>query len=154
MITLAGKAALITGSSRGIGAATVKLFAQASADVVFGGRGMVAISFTSGQRGEAFHAHYCATKGAIISFVKGLATELARHNILVNCIAPGRVETDMPKPATETRARRKGMAAAIPLGRLVRPEEIVGPILFAASALASVMSGKVVNINGGAVLCG
>src|SRR4029077_15711999 len=59
-----------------------------------GGR-IVALSSTAGQRGEAFHTHYGATKGAIISFVKGLATELARHNILVNCVAPGWVDTDM-----------------------------------------------------------
>src|ERR1700685_3552440 len=195
MISLAGKAALIPGGSRGIAAASVKLFAQAGADVIFnyhrnreaaeqveqetrkhstrveslkadlgkmadakklvdftrerlgrldilvanagiwnetdapieklterewdemmrvnvksvysvihysvphmiaqrGGR-IIAISSTAGQRGESFHTHYGASKGAIISFVKGLATELARHNILVNCVAPGWVDTDM-----------------------------------------------------------
>jgi len=115
---------------------------------------IVAISSTSGQRGEAFHTHYGASKGAIISFVKGLATELARHNILVNCVAPGWVETDMSKPALETKAGRKTVLATIPLKRVATPEEIAGPILFAVSDLATFMTGEVINVNGGAVLCG
>ena len=210
MISLAGKAALVTGGSRGIGAATVKLFAQAGADVVFnyhrsheaasqleqetrkhgtriesfkadlgkmqdakklveftrerlgridilvanagiwnetdtpieklterewdemmrvnvksvysvihysvphmiaqrGGR-IIAISSTAGQRGESFHTHYGASKGAIISFVKGLATELSRHNILVNCVAPGWVDTDMSASVLRSKAGLKQAA--------------------------------------------
>jgi 3-oxoacyl-[acyl-carrier protein] reductase len=254
MISLAGKAAVITGGSRGIGAAAVKLFAQAGADVVFNyhknkeaaaqvalearkhgtrvesvqadlgtmagakkliefaaarlGRidvlvanagiwnvddapiekltekqwdemirvnlksvysvihfasarmiaqksgKIIAISSTAGQRGEAFHAHYAASKGAVISMVKGLATELARHNILVNCVAPGWVNTDMSKPVLSTKAGAKFAMAAIPLGRVASPEEIAGPILFMASELATFINGEVLNVNGGAVLCG
>jgi 3-oxoacyl-[acyl-carrier protein] reductase len=254
MISLAGKAALVTGGSRGIGAATVRLFAQAGADVVFSyhrnreaaaqveqetrkhgtriesckgdlgkmadarklvafarerlgrldilvanagvwneadapieqlterewdemirvnlksvygvvhcavphmiaqhsGR-IIAISSTSGQRGESFHTHYSATKGAIISFVKGLSTELARHNILVNCVAPGWVDTDMAAPVLKTKAGSKSVVATIPLGRVARPEEVAGPILFAASDLATFVTGEVINVNGGSVLCG
>jgi len=254
MISLAGKAAVITGGSRGIGAAAVKLFAQAGADVVFNyhknkeaaaqvevearkhgtrvesiqanlskmagakkliefadarlgridvlvanagiwnvddapiekltekqwdemlrvnlksvyavihfatarmiaqksGR-IIAISSTAGQRGEAFHAHYAASKGAVISMVKGLATELARHNILVNCVAPGWVNTDMSRPVLSTKAGAKFAMAAIPLGRVGEPEEIAGPILFMASELATFINGEVLNVNGGAVLCG
>ena len=254
MISLAGKAAVITGGSRGIGAAAVKLFAQAGADVVFNyhknkeaaaqveiearkhgtrvesvqadlatmagakkliefagarlGRidvlvanagiwnvedapiekltekqwdemlrvnlksvyavihfasarmiaqksgKIIAISSTAGQRGEAFHAHYAASKGAIISMVKGLATELSRHNILVNCVAPGWVNTDMSKPVLSTKAGAKFAMAAIPLGRVASAEEIAGPILFMASELATFINGEVLNVNGGAVLCG
>jgi 3-oxoacyl-[acyl-carrier protein] reductase len=254
MISLAGKAAVITGGSRGIGAAAVKLFAQAGADVVFNyhknkeaaaqvelearkhgtrvesvqadlgtmagakkliefaaarlGRidvlvanagiwnaddapiekltekqwdemirvnlksvysvihfasarmiaqksgKIIAISSTAGQRGEAFHAHYAASKGAVISMVKGLATELARHNILVNCVAPGWVNTDMSKPVLSTKAGAKFAMAAIPLGRVANAEEIAGPILFMASELATFINGEVLNVNGGAVLCG
>ncbi len=254
MISLAGKAALVTGGSRGIGAATVKLLAQAGADVVFSyhrsreaaqhveqearkhgtrvealkadvgrmpdakklvqftrerlgrldilvanagiwnfedapieklterewdemirinlkgvytvihqsvphmiaqrsGR-MIAVSSTAGQRGEAFHSHYAATKGGIISLVKALSTELARHNILVNCVAPGWVDTDMSKPVLETKAGRKFAFGQIPLGRVATPEEIAGPIVFLASDLATFMTGEIINVNGGAVLCG
>ena len=254
MISLAGKAALITGGSRGIGAAAVKMFAEAGADVVFNfhkrsdaarqveeearkhgtrvesfradlskmdpakklvdfaherlgrldilvanagiwnledlpigkmkerdwdammaanlksvysvthfaaprmiaqrsGR-IIAISSTSGQRGEAFHTHYSATKGAIISFVKGLSTELAPHNILVNCVAPGWVDTDMSKPVLETKAGAKEILATIPLGRPGTAAEIAGSILFLASDLATWITGEVINVNGGAVLCG
>jgi 3-oxoacyl-[acyl-carrier protein] reductase len=254
VISLAGKAALITGGSRGIGAASVRMFAQAGADVVFNyfrakdaaeqvaadarkhgtrvefhkadlgkmkdakrlvdftverlgkidvlvanagiwpiedrpieemterewdevvrvnlksvyavthyaaarmvaqksGK-IIAISSTAGQRGEAFHSHYAATKGAIISFVKGLSTEMARHGILVNCVAPGWVDTDMSKPVLETKAGWKFATKAIPLGRPGTAEEIAGPILFLASDLATFITGEILNVNGGAVLCG
>lgn len=254
MISLAGKAALITGGSRGIGAATVKLFARAGADVVFNyhrrrdaaqqveqearkhgtrveslkadlgrmpdakklishtieqlgrldvlvanagiwnegdtpieklserewdemmrvnlksvyavthfaaahmiaqrsGR-IIALSSTAGQRGEAFHSHYAATKGAIISFVKALSTELARHNVLVNCVAPGWVDTDMSRQVLRTKAGWKFATGQIPLGRVATAEEIAGPILFLASDLATFITGEILNVNGGAVLCG
>ena len=69
---------------------------------------IVLVSSTAGQRGEAFHADYAATKGALISMVKGLSTELATDGIRVNCVAPGWVATDMSEPALNdptTRAR-------------------------------------------------
>jgi 3-oxoacyl-[acyl-carrier protein] reductase len=254
MILLAGKAALITGGSRGIGAATVKLFAKAGADVVFNyhsnkeaavavmqearkngtrvemmradlgrvndakklvafaherlgrldilvanagiwnaedapiekmiesewdemlrvnlksvygvihhaaplmiaqrsGR-IIAISSTAGQRGESFHAHYAASKGAIISLVKGLSTELAPHNILVNCVAPGWVDTEMSRPVLASKAGQKSVFGTIPLGRVATAEEVAGPILFLASDLATFITGEILNVNGGAVLCG
>lgn len=254
MISLAGKAAVVTGGSRGIGAATVKLFARAGADVVFtynksreaaaqveqearkhgtriesqkaelgkmaeakalidfarerlghidilvanagvwnetdapiekmterewdemirvnlksvyavihyavphmiaqkGGR-IVAISSTAGQRGESLHTHYAASKGAIISMVKGLSTELGRHNILVNCVAPGWVDTDMSASVLRNKKLVKAAVAPIPLKRAGTAEEIAGPILFAASDLATFITGEVINVNGGSVLCG
>jgi 3-oxoacyl-[acyl-carrier protein] reductase len=254
MISLAGKAALITGGSRGIGAAAVKLFAQAGADVVFNynkakdaaaqvesearkhgtrveafkadvskhadnkklvdqtiarlGRldilvanagvwnpddqpiekmtekqwddmirinlksvysvihfaaahmikqksgKIIPISSTAGQRGESLHTHYGASKGAIIALTKGLATELAPHGILVNSVAPGWVATDMSNAVLESKAGQKMVAAAIPLGRAATAEEIAGPILFVASDLANFMTGEIINVNGGSVLCG
>lgn len=254
MISLAGKAAVITGGSRGIGAASVKLFARAGADVVFnynknreaatqveqearkhgtrvesikadlgkmadakklieyarerlgridilvanagiwndqespiekmterewdemvrvnlksvyatihytvphmiaqkGGR-IAAISSTAGQRGEAFHTHYGATKGAIISLVKGLAVELARHNILVNCVAPGWVDTDLSASVLRTKPGLKNALVPIPLRRVATAEDVAGPILFAVSDLATFITGEVINVNGGSVLCG
>ncbi len=254
MISLAGKAALITGGSRGIGAAAVKLFAQAGADVVFsynsakeaakqveqeaakhgtrveafkadvgkhddnrklvehtikrlgrldilvpnagvwnqedlpiekmsekqwddmirinlksvysvihfavphmikqkGGK-IIPISSTAGQRGEALHTHYGASKGGIISLTKGLATELARHGILVNSVAPGWVATDMSNPVLDSKAGQKMAATVIALGRAGTPEEIAGPMLFLASDLSNFMTGEILNVNGGSVLCG
>src|SRR6516162_5305927 len=240
MISLAGKAALITGGSRGIGAAAVKLFAQAGADVVFSynsakdaarqveqeaarhgtrveafkadagkhednrklvefcikrlGRldilvanagiwnvddlpienmsekqwdemmrinlksvysvihfsvpqmikqksgKIIPISSTAGQRGESFHTHYGASKGAIISLVKS--------------VAPGWVATDMSNPVLETKAGQKMAASVIPVGRPATAEEIAGPILFLASDLANFINGEILNVNGGSVLCG
>ncbi|GAC1661665.1 MAG: 3-oxoacyl-[acyl-carrier-protein] reductase [Candidatus Acidiferrum sp.] len=254
MISMTGKAVLVTGGSRGIGAATVKLFAQAGADVLFSykkskdaafqveqdarkhgtrveafkadasrhadnallveqcisrlGRldvlvanagiwnfedlpiekmnekqwddmmrvnlksiyslvhfsaphmikqksgKIVTLGSTSGQRGEPLHSHYSATKGAITSFTKSLSGELAQYNILVNCVAPGWVATDMSGAALQTKAGAKAVAATIPLGRVATADEIAGPILFLASDLANYITGEIINVNGGSVLCG
>jgi len=254
MISLAGKAALVTGGSRGIGAATVKLFAQAGADVVFnyhrnreaaaqveqearkhgtriesskadlakmqeaarlvefarerlgrldilvanagiwtekdapieelterewdemirvnlksvyavihcavphmiaqGGGRIAAVSSVAGQRGTALHTHYAAAKGAIISFTKGLAVELARHNILVNCVAPGFVDTDIWRGVSKDKNKVKKWLEAYPLKRVAKPEEVAGPILFAVSDLATFVTGEVINVNGGSFPCG
>jgi 3-oxoacyl-[acyl-carrier protein] reductase len=254
MISLAGKAALVTGGSRGIGAATVKLFAQAGADVVFsylrnhaaaarvgrearkhgtriesfkadsgrmadakklvefawdrlgrvdilvanagvwndegitiedlserdwdemvrvnlkgvytvihfvvphmisqGGGRIVAVSSVAGQRGTPLHSHYSATKGGVISFAKALSAELAPHNILVNCVAPGFVDTDIWKSISKDKGQVKKWLAAYPLKRAATPEEVAGPILFAVSDLATFITGEVINVNGGSFLCG
>jgi len=254
MISLAGKATLVTGGSRGIGAATVKLFAQAGADVVFsyhqnreaalqveqdarkhgtriesckadsgkmadanrlvefardrlghldilvvnagiwnnegiaienlterdwdemvrvnlkgvyavirytvphmiaqrGGR-IVAVSSVAGQRGTPLHSHYSATKGGVISFVKAISAELAQHNILVNCVAPGFVDTNIFKKSLTDKSQMKKLLAPYPLKRAATPEEIAGPILFAVSDLATFITGEVINVNGGSFLCG
>jgi 3-oxoacyl-[acyl-carrier protein] reductase len=115
---------------------------------------IIAVSSTAGQRGEAFHTHYAASKGAIISFVKGLATELAPHGILVNCVAPGWVDTEMSQPVLRTKKGWKFAVSAIPMGRPGTAEEIAGPIVFLASDLATFVQGEILNVNGGAVLCG
>ncbi|MGD0223387.1 MAG: SDR family NAD(P)-dependent oxidoreductase [Terriglobia bacterium] len=118
-----------------------------------GGR-IIVVSSTAGQRGEAFHTHYGASKGGVISLVKGLSTELASHHILVNCVAPGWIETDMARPVLKNRRYRRQAISTIPLGRFGRPEEVAMPILFLASSLSTYMTGEVININGGNVLCG
>jgi len=254
MISLAGKAALITGGSRGIGAATVKLFARAGADVVFSfhrnreaaaqieqetrkqgtriesfkadvgkmadakklvefaherlgkvdilvanagiwndadltveqiterdwdemmrvnlkgiytvvhhtvphmivqksGR-IITLGSVAGQRGTPLHSHYSATKGAIISFSKALALELAPYGILVNCVAPGFVDTGILKVIAKDKAKAKALLASYPLGRVATPDEVAGPILFAASDLATYITGEVINVNGGSFPCG
>lgn len=115
---------------------------------------IIVVSSTAGQRGEAFHNHYGASKGGVISLVKGLSTELAPHNIMVNCVAPGWVQTDMAAPVMRNRREYQDALSAIPLRRFARPEEIAQPILFLASEMASYITGEVLNINGGNVLCG
>lgn len=115
---------------------------------------IVLVSSTAGQRGEAFHADYAVTKGAIISFTKSLSSELAGDGIRVNCVAPGWVATDMSMPALTDPLRRDQILSTIPLGRVATPTEIAGPILFLCTSLAGFISGEIVNVNGGAVLVG
>lgn len=254
MISLMGRAALISGGSSGIGAATVKLFAQAGADIVFdyrrdkqaahqieqeagkhgtrvegmrtdlrvtdnsrrlvefaverlgrldivvansivgsgadlpieqmterqweemmranlssvyalahfavpvmiaqGSGRIIAVDAPPGKPREAFQSHFAATQQGVIGFVKSLSGELARHQILVNCVAPGWVEKKAAQPRAESKGGRKRALGQIPLGRPATAEEVAGPILFLASDLASFVTGEVLNVNGGAVLCG
>ena len=260
VLSLAGKVALITGGSRGIGAATVRLFAQAGAKVAFNyrsaqrqaeqladdcgradrcvafhrelktpehGRALVAdavrafgrldclvvnhgiwpphdapieamtdaqwhqtmhvnldsvfglvqaavaqmkkqgrpaqdktmghivlISSTAGQRGEAMHADYAASKGGIISLTKSLSSELVRDGIQINCVAPGWVDTDMSAATLRDPEKRDRALATIPAGRAATVDEIAGPVLFLCTPFAGFVSGEIFNVNGGAVLVG
>lgn len=115
---------------------------------------IVLISSTSGQRGEAFHCDYSASKGALISLTKSLSTELAPAGIYVNCVAPGWVDTDMSKPALEDPEIGDQIRRTIPLGRAGKPEEIAAPVLFLCTGYAGFITGEVFNVNGGAVLTG
>lgn len=115
---------------------------------------IVNVSSTAGQRGEAFHSHYAATKGALIAFTKSLAVELAPYDIHVNCVAPGWVDTDMCTEAFREAGYKQIIEASIPLQRVAPPEDIAGPILFLVSDLARHITGEVVNVNGGSILCG
>jgi 3-oxoacyl-[acyl-carrier protein] reductase len=115
---------------------------------------IVLISSTAGQRGEAFHCDYAASKGAIISMVKGLSSELARDGIYVNCVAPGWVETDMAAPALKDPETRQRVFSSIPLRRVGRPEEIAATVLFLCTPHAGFITGEIINVNGGSVLVG
>jgi 3-oxoacyl-[acyl-carrier protein] reductase len=119
-----------------------------------GGGHVVLISSTAGQRGEAFHCDYAASKGAVISMVKGLSTELARDRIYVNCVAPGWVETDMAAPALNDPEISRRVFSTIPLGRVGKPEEVAATVLFLCTPHAGFITGEIVNVNGGAVLVG
>lgn len=114
---------------------------------------IVLVGSTAGQRGEAGHGDYAATKGALMSLVKGVAIELAPRSVTVNCVAPGWIDTEM---AAEPYAGggRAAIEAGIPLGRVASPDDVAGPILFLCSALGRHITGEVLNVNGGAVLCG
>jgi len=115
---------------------------------------IVLISSTAGQRGEAFHADYAVTKGALISLTKSLSSELAPQGILVNCVAPGWVLTEMSAGTLEHPELGPRVAAGIPVGRPGHVREIAGPVLFLCTPLAGFISGEVLNVNGGAVLVG
>jgi len=115
---------------------------------------IVLISSTAGQRGEAFHCDYGTSKGALISMVKGLSTELASAGIYVNCVAPGWVDTDMSRPALNDPETSQKVLHTIPLGRVGKPEEIAAPVLFLCTEHAGFITGEIFNVNGGAVLVG
>lgn len=115
---------------------------------------IVLVSSTAGQRGEAFHADYAASKGALLSLTKSLSSELAREGIYTNCVAPGWVATEMSAAALADPGSRDRIYAGIPLGRVGTAREIAGPILFLCTPYAGFMSGEIVNVNGGAVLVG
>jgi 3-oxoacyl-[acyl-carrier protein] reductase len=115
---------------------------------------IVLISSTSGQRGEAYHCDYSASKGALISLTKSLSSELASAGIYVNCVAPGWVDTDMSRPALDDPKASPQILGKIPLGRVGTPEEIAAPVLFLCTEYAGFITGEIFNVNGGAVLVG
>ncbi len=119
---------------------------QKSGNIIF-------ITSTAGQRGEAMHSHYAASKGALISLTKSLSSELAPFGIRVNSVAPGWVDTDMSHPALTSPDGPKYLSL-IPLGRAATPRELASPIVFMASEWASFITGEILNVNGGAVLVG
>ena len=115
---------------------------------------VVLIASTAAQRGEAFHADYAASKGALISLTKSLSSELGGRGILCNCVAPGWVRTEMSEATLADPVASKQALGAIPLGRAAEPEEIAGPVIFLCTQWAGFVSGEVFNVNGGAVLVG
>lgn len=124
----------------------------------FGGLGvrghMVLVASTAAQRGEAFHADYAASKGALLSLTKSLSSELGPQGILCNCVAPGWVVTEMSAGTLSNPEASKKALSLIPLGRAAAPEEIAGPIVFLCTPWAGFVSGEIWNVNGGAVLVG
>ena len=115
---------------------------------------IVIVSSTAGQRGEAFVSNYAASKGGQISFTKSLSTELASFGINVNCVAPGWVETEMTTEVFADKAGLDAILSTIPRGRMATADEIAGPIVFLCSEWANHITGEILNVNGGSVLCG
>ena len=114
---------------------------------------IVLVGSTAGQRGEAYHADYASTKGALIALVKGVALELAPRGITVNCVAPGWIDTEMTVEPYAQGGRAR-IEAGIPLGRVASADDVAGPIVFLCSHYARHITGEVLNVNGGSVLCG
>ena len=133
-------------------AATAQMLGQQASNGVRGH--VVLVASTAAQRGEAFHADYAASKGALLSLTKSLSSELAPQGILCNCIAPGWVRTEMSAGTLGDPIASKKALGLIPLGRAAEPEEIAGPIVFLCTPWAGFISGEIWNINGGAVLVG
>ena len=115
---------------------------------------IINVGSTAGIRGEALHSHYAATKGAVNALTKSWAAEFAPFGILVNCVAPGWVDTEMCAEVFSDAAFKESVRQSIPLKRIPLPEDIAGPILFLASDLARHITGAIINVNGGSVLCG
>ncbi|HLO00549.1 MAG TPA: 3-oxoacyl-ACP reductase family protein [Pyrinomonadaceae bacterium] len=113
---------------------------------------IVILTSTAGQRGEANYSNYAASKGAQIAFTKSLAEELGEWGINVNAVAPGWVDTQMTEKALKD--QRELIAATIPLGKIASPEDIAAPVVFLCSDWARHITGEILNVNGGSVLCG
>lgn len=117
-----------------------------------GGGSIVNIASTAGQRGEAHHAHYAASKGGILALTRSLAVELAPEGIRVNTVAPGWIRTDMTRDALMPERIAESLREPIPLGQPGQPEDVAGAVVFLCSRLASFITGATINVNGGAVL--
>jgi len=115
---------------------------------------IVIVSSTAGQRGEALYSNYAASKGGQIAFTKSLSSELAPSGINVNSVAPGWVVTDMTAEVFSDATSRESIGKTIPRGKVATPEEIAGPIVFLCSKWADNITGEILNVNGGSVLCG
>jgi 3-oxoacyl-[acyl-carrier protein] reductase len=126
---------------------------RAALRVMGPGSRVVLVASTAGQRGEAYHADYAASKGAMIAFTKSVAIEVAASNTTVNCIAPGWVDTEMAALPYAGGGRER-IARTIPLGRVASARDIAGPIVFLCSSFARHITGEIINVNGGSVLCG
>ena len=126
---------------------------RAAARAVGDGGRIVLVASTAAQRGEAMHADYAASKGAMVSLVKSLAIELAPRRVTVNSVAPGWVDTEMVSGQLGAGGAAR-IAATIPLGRVATPRDVAGPIVFLCSELARHVTGEILNVNGGSVLCG
>jgi 3-oxoacyl-[acyl-carrier protein] reductase len=115
---------------------------------------IVLIASAAGQRGEAGHADYATTKGAIIALTKSLSSELAPHGIYANCVAPGWTHTEMTASVFDRPEDAALTNPTIPVGRPAHVTEVAGPILFLCTPYAGFISGEILNVNGGAVLTG
>jgi 3-oxoacyl-[acyl-carrier protein] reductase len=114
---------------------------------------IVMVSSTSGQRGEANYSNYSASKGGMISFTKALSVELC-PKIRVNAVAPGWIETAMVRPAFEDEGYYDSVIKAIPLNRIAATDDVALSICFLLSDWSRHITGEILNINGGSVLCG
>lgn len=111
---------------------------------------IINIASVVGLTGNKGQANYAASKAGLIGFSRSVAREYASRGILVNCVAPGYIETDMT--AALPADARTALLGSIALGRLGRPEDVAGAVLFLASDLSAYMTGQVLVVDGGMVI--
>ncbi len=126
-----------------------------------GGGRIISTASVSGKVGFEQESAYCASKAAVILYTRALALETAKDNILVNCVCPGNVETDMmriqlqweyERTGTPIEDLKKAWTDIVPLGRLAQPEDIANMYVFLASPYASYLTGDALHVAGGLVM--
>jgi len=120
---------------------------------------IVNISSMAGKTGEPLTSPYCATKFGVIGFTQSIALELGKHNVTVNAVCPGPVDTDLIRQSVAQSAKIKGMAPEdflqeffinpTPLGRIAQPVDIARAVIFLASDEAEFITGSTLNVSGG-----
>jgi 3-hydroxybutyrate dehydrogenase len=137
------------------------LVCRAALPLIAEGGRIINLSSVLGRFGVAGYTAYCASKHAIIGFTRALALELARRSITVNAISPGWVDTDMAVEGMTLGAAAMGISYeefrrralnAVPIKRIIQPEEVAGLVRFLASPAAAAITGQTYNICGGQVM--
>ena len=125
------------------------------------GGSIINMASQAGHRGEALVAHYCATKAAVISYTQSCALALAPHNVRVNAISPGVIDTPMWKTVDALFAKFEGkeigqkkreVGEAVPLGYMGKPDDVARAAVFLAGEQSSYMTAQTIGVDGGNVL--
>jgi L-rhamnose 1-dehydrogenase len=114
------------------------------------GGAIVAVSSISALVGGEYQTHYTPTKAGVHSLMQSAAIALGRHGIRCNSVLPGTILTDINREDLSDPAKRRHMESRVPLGRLGKPDDVAGPIVFLASDMARYVTGAALLVDGGA----